>query len=115
MLDGQHDVMPLLNGVPLNTVEFRNAIVSNYEKVEIRSLSGKGKRYYTSWIYPYLYYFETDFDNREGNGRKENYNGKVGLRLGPVGSNNPSKFQGKWPMSNAAFTHNYKDLYGDVL
>jgi hypothetical protein len=65
MLDGQMDAMPVLNGNPLNAVEFQNAIINDYDKLEIKSLSGVSKRTYANWITPYLYYFDVKFDNRK--------------------------------------------------
>ena len=38
--------MPVLNGIPLNAVEFQQAIAENYNALEIKTLSGTSKRFY---------------------------------------------------------------------
>jgi hypothetical protein len=113
MLDGQHDVMPTIKGIPLNAVEFQDMLVNYYNAVELRSLSGTDKTYYANWIFPYLYYFETDLDNRQGiDLRKQAVKGgKWTLRLGPIGAKNPTIFQNQWPMTNAVYTNSIKDFY----
>ena len=111
MLDGQWDAMPVLQGRPLNAVELQQAIASRYDELEIRSLSGTGKRGYASWIMPYLYYFDFPFDNREGAGlKKELVDGKSSLMLVPKGAKNPAVFQVKWPI-NSMYTHSLADFY----
>ena len=40
--------------------------IEDYDKLEIKSLSGTGKRSYVNGVAPYLYYFDVKFDNREG-------------------------------------------------
>ncbi|EJF11270.1 MULTISPECIES: transglutaminase-like domain-containing protein [Pontibacter] len=112
MLDGQFDVMPVLNNVPLNAVEFQQAIATNYEALEIRSLSGTSKSKYVSWVYPYLYYFDVKFDNREGIAlQREKIDGKSSLMLVPAGANIPKVFQIKYPMEYLKYTHSLIDLY----
>ncbi|OKL42098.1 transglutaminase-like domain-containing protein [Pontibacter flavimaris] len=112
MLDGQFDVMPVLNNVPLNAVEFQQAIANNYNKLEIRSLSGAGKMQYVNWVYPYLYYFDVRFDNREGVAfERETIDGKSSLMLVPVGAKVPEVFQRKYKMGRYKYTNSLSDLY----
>ncbi|MDX5418506.1 MAG: transglutaminase-like domain-containing protein [Hymenobacteraceae bacterium] len=112
MLDGQFDVMPVLNNVPLNAVEFQQAIANNYDALEIRSLSGASKSNYTAWVYPYLYYFDVKFDNREGIAlQRETIDSKSHLMLVPVGAKQPKVFQIKYPMTVYKYTHSLIDLY----
>lgn len=66
LIDGQWDAMPVLNGIPLNAVEFQKAIAKNFKELEIKTSSDLSKNHYIDWIYPYLYYFVIPFDNREG-------------------------------------------------
>ncbi|WP_316839831.1 transglutaminase domain-containing protein [Pedobacter gandavensis] len=63
-LDGQFNVMPMLNGKPLNAVEFQDALTKHYDKVVLASRDQVSKRYYTEFVYDYLYYFDTAVDNR---------------------------------------------------
>ncbi|WP_276498940.1 transglutaminase-like domain-containing protein [Pontibacter litorisediminis] len=112
MLDGQFDVMPVLNNVPLNAVEFQQAIANNYNKLEIRSLSGASKAQYVNWVYPYLYYFDVRFDNREGVAfERETVDGKASLMLVPVGAKIPEVFQRKHKMDRYKYTNSLTDLY----
>ncbi|WP_162428704.1 transglutaminase-like domain-containing protein [Pontibacter pudoricolor] len=112
MLDGQFDVMPVLNNVPLNAVEFQQAIANNYDKLEIRSLSGASKPQYVNWIYPYLYYFDVKFDNREGIAlERKKTDGKQSLMLVPVGAKEPKVFQIKNPIDYCKYTTSVADFY----
>jgi hypothetical protein len=116
MMDAQFDVMPVLNGVPLNAVEFQNAIAQNYDKLEIKSLAGTSKDYYTSWVYPYLYYFDVRFDNRENfEFERENVAGKGWLMLIPAGANIPKVFQRRFKLDMYHYTNSIKDFYGAPL
>lgn len=58
--------MPVLNDIPLNAVEFQKAIAENFNELGIRTSSDLSKNHYIDWIYPYLYYVDVSFDNREG-------------------------------------------------
>lgn len=112
LLDGQWDAMPVLNNVPLNAVEFQKAIVENYNDLEIRTSSGTSKRYYINWIYPYLFYFEVPFDNREGT--KPNLmmvEGKTKLMLVPSGEKNPAVFQRISIIDNCLYSNSINDFY----
>ncbi|PRY10336.1 transglutaminase superfamily protein [Pontibacter ummariensis] len=112
MLDGQFDAMPVLHNIPLNAVEFQQAIASNYDELEIRSLSGTSKAQYVNWVYPYLYYFDVRFDNREGmNIARETIKGKSSLMLVPAGAKKPKVFQVKYPMKDYLYTTSPADLY----
>lgn len=112
MLDGQFDVMPVLNNVPLNAVEFQQAIANNYNKLEIRSLSGTSKAQYVNWIYPYLYYFDVRFDNREGVAfQRETVDTKQSLMLIPVGAKQPKVFQITNPLDYCKYTNSIVDFY----
>jgi hypothetical protein len=112
LLDGQFDVMPVLNNVPLNAVEFQQAIAKNYDKLEIRSLSGADKAQYVKWVYPYLYYFDVKFDNREGvDFTRETIDSKKSLMLVPMGAKQPEVFQVNNPINYCKYTNSIVDLY----
>lgn len=116
LMDGQWDVMPVLNGVPLNAVEFQQAIANHYDALQIRSLSGESKEAYVKWVYPYLYYFDVKFDNREGYevNRKTN-SGKTSMMLVPVGAKNPTVFQKIAPITYVIYTNSVADFYSSPL
>jgi len=112
LLDGQWDVMPALNGVPLNAVEFQKAISDRFEDLEIKSLSSVSKRQYCKWVYPYLYYFDIAFDNREGQlADFKLVNGKRKLMLVPLMAKEPSIFQKTGKIQNCLYTNSYNDFY----
>ncbi|MDR3652670.1 MAG: transglutaminase-like domain-containing protein [Paludibacter sp.] len=112
LLDGQWDVMPMLNNVPLNAVEFQRAITENYANLEIKTSSNVSKRAYVEWIYPYLYYFSFPFDNREGNKlERKTFDGKSGLMLVPQGAKNPTVFQRISKLDYLIYTNSLKDFY----
>lgn len=111
MLDSQWDAMPVLKGKPLNAVEFQNAIVNDFDKLEIRSISHTKKQSYANWIVPYLYYFDVKFDNRETLEKPTLQGGKSSLMLVPLGAKNPTIFQQKWPINNCVYTTSMADFY----
>ena len=103
----------MLNNIPLNAVEFQKAIVDNYKGLEINTSLDISKRQYVEWIYPYLYYFDISFDNREGNDRNTNrINGKQSLMLVPLGAIKPTIFQIKDKIDNCIYTNSLIDFYG---
>lgn len=113
-IDGQWDVIPVLNGIPLNAVEFRNAIASNYLNLKIKSLSGANQMFYINWIYPYLYYIDTKFDNRSiVTGDIFKIENRGSLMLVPEGAKNPSIFQIKNKIDYCFYTNNINDFYSE--
>jgi hypothetical protein len=111
MLDGQWDIMAVLNGVPLNAMEFQQAIAGNYAKLKIITTTDISKRAYVDWVYPYLYYFNFSFDNREGTKDEQTINGKTGLMLVPLGAKNPMIFQIINKLDYCIYTHSLNDFY----
>ena len=108
-IDPQRDAMPVLNGIPLNAVEFQQAIANNFEELEIQS-SKISKKRYIDWIFPYLYYFNIKFDNRLSVERNT-LDGKPILMLVPVGASNPTVFQNKDKINYAVYTNSLNDFY----
>jgi len=110
-IDGQFDAMPVLNGIPLNAVEFQKAIVENRNQLEIKTSSSTKKNDYTKWVYPYLYYFDVKFDNREGTQKKQLIDGKSSLMLVPLGAKSPTVFQIRFPLDYVKYTNSLADFY----
>lgn len=112
-VDGQFNVMPALNGKPLNAVEFQQALSRNYEKVQLLSRDKVSKRYYTDFVYEYLYYFDTALDNRILPGKElVAYQGNTKMMLVPEGAPNLTKmkfFNGK--ITNCFYTSATADFY----
>lgn len=115
-IDGQTNLIPFIDNVPLNAVELQEAIIESREKIELKSLNKieneKDKNKYIKWVAPYLYYFDTYFDNRKD--YKIDYikcKEKTRLMLVPIGAKEPKVFQRKHPMSNLIYTNSYKEFY----
>jgi hypothetical protein len=103
--------MPMLNNIPLNAVEFQRAITENYNALEIITASDLSKRNYVEWIYPYLYYFDVLFDNREGTNTKNKVKDKTHLMLVPIGAKNPTIFQIIYKIDYCLYTNSLNDFY----
>ena len=114
--DPQFNIIPVLNDVPLNAVEFRKAIEKK-EKFELINKNGKLedelKKQYMKFIPHYLYYFDVLFDQTIfiGNKDRYKYNGKSSLMLVPVGAENPTVFQRKSTIDYCFYTHSEGDFY----
>ena len=52
LVDGQWDVIPLLNGVPLNAVELQKALAEQQPGLAVASPAGTSTRRYSRWIHP---------------------------------------------------------------
>jgi len=110
-IDPQWDALPILNRIPLNAVEFQQAIANHVDGLEIQS-SKISKKRYIDWIFPYLYFFNISFDNRVGvSVSKNTINGKPNIMLIPVGAGNPTVFQGKHKIGYALYTNSINDFY----
>jgi hypothetical protein len=115
MVDAQFDVMPILNNVPLNAVEFQSAII---EKKEFSLINHNGKlspsdyKKYMDFIPHYLYYFTISFDESNiDTDRIIKFNGNSNLMLVPLGSKEPRIFQRKYPIDYAEYTSSLNDFY----
>ncbi len=115
MLDAQFNVMPMLDNIPLNAVEFQQAIISQKDFILIDasgSVSAKKLEQYMSFIPYYLYYFDFKFDQREvafGNSFK--LNGNTSLMLVPDAAKIPTVFQRTIALDNLMFTNSLHDFY----
>jgi len=107
-VDAQWDVMPVLDGIPLNGVEFQRAIALNLNRLTLASGSNVNKYFYTEWVFPYLFYFDTSFGQ---SGKECAVDGKTSLMLVPKGAKNPTVFQIKYPMNDYLYTHSVMDFY----
>lgn len=112
-VDPQEDVMPYLNGVPLNAVEFQQAVTKHWDKVELRSISAVDKMAYLNFVYPYLYYFDSNFDHRYSGQPKISLAQKSSLMLVPKGAKNPTKagFYNNQPIDYCLYTNCKEDFY----
>ncbi len=106
LVDGQWDVIPVLNGKPLNAVELQVALEGPRGNLQVISFSETKADKYFAWISPYLYYFDTFLDQRYDVRRT----GKV-LMLVPVGAKKPMVFQRIVPMMNLQYTNSSLAFY----
>ncbi|WP_299715330.1 hypothetical protein [uncultured Tenacibaculum sp.] len=114
-IDGQFNIMPVLNGNPLNAVEFQEAITNNYEALVMKSLAEVSKREYVDFVYDYLYHFDVSLDQRyleNTDLKKHEFSGKSSLMLVPSGSKNPTKID-FWNMTldDYFYTNSLEDFY----
>lgn len=106
LVDGQWDVIPFLGGVPLNAVELQKALAERAPGFTVQSPRGTTAKQYARWILPYLYYFDTSFDQRFGVKHEPG-----ALMLVPAGASNPTVFQRKYPLSNLTYTNSVASFY----
>ena len=111
-VDPQWDVMPMMNGFPLNAVELHDAISRQDPDLKLASLSRISKEDYTKWILPYLYYLDVGFDNSQTvAGTNLDAKGKTRLMLVPLGAKQPKIFQGISKIDNCVYTNSLIDFY----
>ncbi|MEC9489252.1 MAG: transglutaminase-like domain-containing protein [Halanaerobium sp.] len=106
MADGQWNVVPVLDGTPLNCVEFQNALANKEAGLELSSKGRNDKNGYYQWVAEYLYYFDAPLDNRfvgRDNPRK--------IMLVPEGAKYPKIFQRIMPINNMDYTNSYSTFY----
>lgn len=112
-IDGQFNVMPMLNGKPLNAVEFQDALSNSYEKVVLASRDQVSKRNYTEFVYDYLYYLDTALDNRIAPaGGLAKLDGMRSVMLVPVGAGELKKIS-FWNsvLDYCVYTNSLNDFY----
>jgi hypothetical protein len=113
-VDGQFNVLPTLNGKPLNAVEFQHALSTDYEHVVLASRDKVSKRGYIEFVYDYLYYLDTSFDHRRlPLTQRVEVDGMKSLMLVPVAAPNLEKidfWQSK--VDYCVYTKSLNDFYG---
>jgi len=108
--DPQFDVIPEVDGVPLNAVEFQDALARHTKGLVIHSSSSNiHKWYYKRWIRPYLYYFDFKIDQRFFIDNSEKMQDMI--MLVPKGANNPKVFQRKYPIEDCTYISDPKSFY----
>lgn len=113
MIDSQFDAIPHIGDTPLNAVELQEAITTGADVQFWSGDEGFSAGQYSAWIYPYLYYFDVKFDNREnvkGSDRKT-IEGHRSLMLVPKGAKNPTVFQVSNPITYCIYSPNLLDFY----
>ncbi len=114
-VDAQFNAMPVLNGRPLNAVEFQRAIRSkaDFKLVNIHGeVDEKTKKKYLRFIAHYLHYFDLRFDQRMvAYEQAAQVAGFRYLMLVPKGAPQPKVFQRKYPLDYLMYTHREADFY----
>lgn len=105
-IDPQWNAIPVLNGIPLNAVEFQKALIENRDEIEISGFSNSKVVRYFNWIGDYLYYFDTNIDQRYVNDSSPQK-----LMLVPIGANEPEVFQRNYPINNMYYTSSINEFY----
>ncbi len=98
-IDPQWGAIPVLDDVPLNAVEFQQALAANDGKLVIWGVAQPQRLVYERWIGQYLYYFDYSI----GGGRQ--------LMLGPVGAPEPKVFQRTMRLGDIVYTHSVDVFY----
>lgn len=116
-LDGQFNVMPVLNNEPLNAIEFQKAITNKAEGLHLSGLKEplKKEEYY-SFVYPYLFYLDTSLDNRYEADTRYTVDGKKSVMLVPINAKNLDKVK-FWSLdiNYCIYTNSVLDFYAKPL
>ena len=115
-IDPQMDILPTLNGVPLNAVEFQKAIINERQNIELINAKGKVDQNvtegYINWIGKYLYFFDVAFDQRiDFSVDRKGFEEKNRIVLVPLGVNNPTVFQREYKIDNCIYTNSLINFY----
>jgi len=117
MIDAQMDAIPTASGLPLNAIEFQQAIHANNQDLAIDSLNSNSIalcpniQEYFFWIAPYLYYLDTPLNNRFTYGQTKSRFHEGRLMLVPLGAKNPTVFQKDTSLTNFLYTHSVETFY----
>lgn len=111
-LDAQMNYVPFYNGIPLNTVEYQNAIFSKRSQLKLKDVNGEYGKIRTSfkvnWVTKYLFYLHSGFDF---SGNRTLCHEKRGVILVPLNEKNPTVFQINNKIDSCFYTNNIKDFY----
>jgi len=113
-VDGQYGAIAEKGGVPLNAVEFQDAIAREVPDLKIRFATKKDEIEYLAWVARYLYYFDVNLDQRFYNAEteEERISGSKGkIMLVPKGAEKPKVFQRNTPIKNCTYISNPKAFY----
>lgn len=115
-MDPQMNIIPVINGVPLNGVEFQREIYNKNPELKLINkqgeLNSEDKRNYIKWIGKYLFYFDVLFDQKTLDSDKfKSINGMTKLTLVPVGYKEPKVFQRRYKINYSFYTNSLNDFY----
>jgi hypothetical protein len=115
-IDPQMDIMPTLNGTPLNAVEFQHAIINDRQNIVLVNSEGEidedRSKSYLNWIGKYLYFFDVAYDQRiDYKVERKKVDGNNKIMLVPKGVENPTVFQRKYKINYCNYTNSLQDFY----
>lgn len=115
-IDPQFNIMPTLNGNPLNGVEFQKEIYNKNVNLKLINKHGEISKEetenYINWVSKYLFYFDILFDQKTMNSTKfKTINGMKKLTLVPVGYKEPHIFQRHSKIDYSYYTNSLNDFY----
>ncbi|MEA4976104.1 MAG: transglutaminase-like domain-containing protein [Paludibacter sp.] len=115
-IDPQFNIIPTLNGNPLNGVEFQKEIYNKNINLKLINKEGEltkvDSENYINWVGKYLFYFDMLFDQQtldSGNFRR--INGMTKITLVPLGHKEPRVFQRRYKIDYSHYTHSLNDFY----
>lgn len=115
-VDGQWGMIPVLNDVPLNGLEFSEALKekeklgNSLDVICLLPESGVEKEEYFRWIEEYLYFFDFTYWQEDSKGKQK----ATKVMLTPEGVKNPKIFQVKYNLNIDIYTHSAEDFYPPV-
>lgn len=115
-IDPQFNIIPTLNGKPLNGIEFQKEIFNKNINLKLINKQGELSKLdserYIKWVGKYLFYFDVLFDQKTLNSSKfKAINGMTKLTLVPVGRKEPHIFQRHSKINYSYYTHSLNDFY----
>lgn len=115
-IDPQFNIIPVLNGYPLNGVEFQKEIFNKNDSLKLINKQGEltkeDSEQYIKWVGKYLFYFDVLFDQKTLNAEKfKAINGMTKITLVPVGYQEPRIFQRRSKIDFSYYTHSLNDFY----
>ena len=117
LVDGQMDAIPERKGIPLNAVEFQDALAQNAQDLRVKSYSGTDVESYVLFVGPYLFFFDFNLDQRffGEDYEKRRYGPIKGkIMLVPKGAKNPTVFQKRMPIKNCTYISNPDAFYPNL-
>lgn len=117
-MDPQMNMIPTLNGIPLNAVEFQKSIINERQNIVLINAKGnveqKQAEGYIDWIGKYLYFFDVAFDQRiDFSIDKKEFEGKKRVMLVPMGVENPTIFQRNYKIDYCIYTNSIHEFYAN--
>jgi len=115
-IDPQFNIIPTLNGYPLNGVEFQKEIFNKNAELKLINKQGELTKEdsdnYIKWVGKYLFYFDVLFDQKTLNSSKiKTINRMTKLTLVPVGYKEPRIFQRRYKIDYSYYTNSLNDFY----